>query len=280
MKPEDMLEAFQYIDDDFIESADLIRRHPVPARSSQRKILAAAACLVIILGGISFMSDRFPGSDGAYDMADQNSQMIDVTDGADGKDNEMMEDMDIPFEQRGKQITLPAYESFTNSHGEKESIEYYSFFTASTGEDDTTDQKTALSESELLIETIDAFPVYTGLNLNSAYLVLKDLGVFEKELKKITSYEIYGYYFSIDIEKARFLLKEGAYLTFDNQKPVSEKTYQTSLVYLYDKEADLAVPYYHFYENDTEVSEGNTDLLSGWFVPAIEEKSIKNMPAN
>ena len=109
---------------------------------------------------------------------------------------------------------------------------------------------------------------------------MKDLGVFEKELKKITSYEIYGHYFSIDIEKARSLLKEGAYLTFDNDKPGSDKTYQTSLVYLYDKEADLAVPFYHFSENDMEVYEKKTDLLSGWFVPAIEEKSIKNMPAN
>ncbi|MBE5955944.1 MAG: hypothetical protein E7253_05775 [Lachnospiraceae bacterium] len=286
MKPEDLMDAFQYLDEDLIESADLIRQHPQPVKKNWSKLLVSAACLSIMMTGIFYASAFLGGfggsvgSDGAFEMKDQ---VIDPTEGnASGTkdDTDTMPDHgDGPGGTvRNQKLTLPDYSSFDRGATDHNGFSYYSFVPAKTEEDSTADYKNAVSMEDYLVCTADALPVYTGLTLNSSYMLLNDLGIFEKELQKITPYEIYGHYFYIDQVKALSLLTGGKYLSFENDAPKEDITYQVSFVYLYDEETDMAIPFYHFYEKEKEMNDGTSQLLPGWFVPAIEETYIMNMP--
>jgi len=286
MKPEDLMEAFQYLNEDLIESADFHRLHPSPVKKNWSKLLVSAACLCIMMTGIFYASAFLGGfggsvgSDGAYEMKDQ---VIDPTEGnASGTKDDIFT---IPDQGdgpggtvRNQKLTLPDFSSFARGATDHDGFSYYSFVLAKTEEDSIADYKNATSKENSLICTADTLPVYTGLTLNSSYMVINDLGIFEKELQKITPYEIYGQYFFIDYGKALTLLSEGKYLSFEKDAPKEDITYPVSLVYLYDKDTDMAIPYYHFYEKEKEINDGTSELFLGWFVPAIEEAYITNMP--
>ena len=64
-------------------------------------------------------------------------------------------------------------------------------------------------------------------------------------------------------------------ISFTENTPVLDENYQAVLVYLFDRESGLAIPYYHFYEENDILTQIH---LNGWFVPAIKEEYITNMP--
>jgi len=129
---------------------------------------------------------------------------------------------------------------------------------------------------DALICTADVLPVYCNLNIPTSIFHFDDLGVFEQELAKMTSYDIFEQYIAIDKEEANALLEDGHYITFAKAEYSLESDYKTELIYLYDKESDLAIPYYRFYNQTGKQKEKSYD---GCFVPAISQEYITNMPA-
>lgn len=271
MKPENLMEAFQYLDDDMIESADFIRKNPFPSKNNWIKLLATAACLCLILAGVYRMSAIFIPMGGSSDKQHSNDgapaeQILDTNDTRGDSDG---------TESLSK-LELPDYTLFQRAVTDNDKMTYYSFLNAEA--EGLVDNHSSMSVYEGLIDAVDALPVYNGLTIPSAYILFNDLGILEKELAKITPYNIQGYYFHIDGETAYSLLKEGRYITFTKDKPNLNQPYTMVIVYLYDEEADLAIPYYHFYDKNAVINDGTCPHFLGWFVPAIEEKYITNMP--
>ena len=272
MKTEDLMDAFQYLDDDLIESTDLIRNHPQLMKKGWSKKLATAACLCIIASVIYFSNGNpYAGKDGASDMEMQDNVHVEdngneIT-GSRGDSETVM-------------LTLPDYGSFQKEAVKQNPVECYAFLAAETENMDDSANKDSLSFNESLTCTVDALPVYTDFQIHSSYMIFDDLGIFEKELAKMTSYEIYGHYFYIPLDSANALLQEGKYMTFTEDSPVFDENYKVRLVYLFDQKSDLAIPYYHFYKEIDENYDEGMMHLHGWFVPAIEEEYITNMPDN
>ena len=278
MKPEQLMEAFQYLDDDIIEAVEISRRNPVTkdtpfqklfsAANSIRfqKLLTTAACLCLILTAILFIPRLFGETDTSSDMA------------MDENDNYMTE-------SSLNSLTLPDYEGIRYALTNDEWLNSFEFSRSNADEDGLAHSET--TEDEITC-TEDVLPVYHNLDIRTAIFTWDDLAVFEQQLKIRTSYDIYGQYSSIDFETAQALLDEGKYLTFtDTEEPMEDngstvEEYYCEMVYIYDKESDLAIPYYRFSHTDLSsvTSEKEYYLLyDGYFVPAIAEECITNMPS-
>lgn len=266
MRAEDLLDAFQYLDDDMIESVDLIRRNPAQRRSHWPKLLATAACLCLIWTGMRYVLPMYngfgSGTDGAIaeDMAESPA----------GSPHEPQDGAEVSLNQT--LLTLPDYGFLIRGNIESESVIPYPEDNKTTSNKDSSSQLV----DDSLICTADVLPVYCNLKIPTSIFPLEDLGSFEKYLTSLTTYNIYAQFTSIDREEAVTLLEEGHYLVFEKAVNPLDVDYDSELVYLYDKESDLAIPYYRFYnKEDANVSES----FRGYFVPAISKDYITNMPS-
>ena len=266
MRSEDLLDAFQYLDDDIIESVNLIRRNPAPVRKRWSKLLATAACLCLIWTGMRYLLPMYngfgSGTDGAIaeDMAGSpTGSPHEPQDGAEGSLNQTL-------------LTLPDYGSLIRGSLESESVIPYPEDNKTTSDKDSSSQLV----DDSLICTADVLPVYCNLKIPTSIFPVEDLGSFEKYLTSLTTYDIYAQFTSIDMEEAVTLLEDGHYLTFEKPVYQLDADYDLELIYLYDKESDLAIPYYRFYnKEDANISES----FRGCFVPAISKEYITNMPS-
>lgn len=266
MRAEDLLDAFQYLDDDMIESVDLIRRNPAQRRSHWPKLLATAACLCLIWTGMRYVLPMYngfgSGTDGAIaeDMAESPAgSPHEPQDGAEGSLNQTL-------------LTLPDYTLLMRGTMESESVIQYPEDKKTTSDKDSSTQLV----DDSLICTADVLPVYCNLNIPTSIFPVEDLGSFEKYLTSLTTYDIYAQFTSIDMKEAVTLLEDGHYLTFEKAGDPLDIDYGSELIYLYDKESDLAIPYYRFYnKEDANISES----FKGYFVPAISKDYITNMPS-
>jgi len=86
MKADELMEAFQYLDEDIIESVDLIRRNPAPVKKNWTKWLATAACLCLILTAIRVIPSGFIGFEGSSDGAVAEDVGLTDAELADGKE--------------------------------------------------------------------------------------------------------------------------------------------------------------------------------------------------
>ena len=284
MKPEDFMEAFQYLDDDIIEAADLIRRHPQPVKKRWPKYLATAACMGMIALAINQMDLLHfqGGADGIFKqtgdavMEDKDPAM--QGDGNLKDSGENYGETSTPeAAQKRAMLTLPDYSTWTNVTTDNADLAYYKGETDEEGKY-TSGNTSSTNVYEGLICTADAFAVYTNLDIPSSYIEIEDMNFIEKELSQITDFEVYAYYLNINSEDARPLLNTGRYIAFHDEMPQENTDYDVKFIYLYDQESNLAVPYYHFYDADMELNDGESILFKGWYVPAIDEKYITNMP--
>lgn len=265
MKADELMEAFQYLDDDIIESVDLIRKNPAPVKRNWTKWLATAACLCLILTAIRVIPSNYIGFGGASDGAVAEDVGLTDSEMADGKEEYLNQTL----------LTIPDYSLLIRGNT---SLDHPAANDYTTGNAATegTDSSSQLVD-DALICTADVLPVYCNLSIPTSIFHIEDLGVFEKELDKITSYDIYEQYIAIDKEEAYTLLENGHYITFAKAEYSLDLDYKTELIYLYDAESDLAIPYYRFYNQKGDTKGKSFD---GLFVPAISQEYITNMPAN
>ncbi len=261
MKTEDLMDAFQYLDDDIIEAVDLIRRTPVKGSRRWGKYLAAAACICIMITAFRFLPELYLESDSSK----TEDMVIDTGNQADN------------LEQLNSRsfLTLPDYSEFKNHTSENDILSFHEF------SDLEEDAKKESAESALIC-VADVLPVYEHLSIPTTIFLWDELSSFEKELKTLTSYDIYQRYPSIHLDQAEELLKQGKYLTFQSAASNYHGEYKWQFVYIYDKNTDLAIPYYHFtsMSDDSNHMDAEKLIYNGYFVPAIEEKYITNMPSN
>ena len=175
-------------------------------------------------------------------------------------------------------VTLPDYSSWKKTGSNQNEFSYYTFERGQTETETTTDDHSASGIFEGFICTADVLAVYENLEIPSSYISVHNMNLFEKQLSACTSFEVYGHYFYIDEAKAITLLENGNYISFHEEEPDKDAQYPAKLVYLYDQESDLAIPYYHFYDVNAEKTDNESMIYEGWFVPAIEESYIVNMP--
>lgn len=93
-------------------------------------------------------------------------------------------------------------------------------------------------------------------------------------------YEEVGKYPIISLEEAKKLFSEGKYITTSPEKPAEEKNIEKAeLVYRRSSADKYIMPYYRFYlEVPTEWTEERVKTYAAFYVPAIEESYISNMP--
>ena len=94
------------------------------------------------------------------------------------------------------------------------------------------------------------------------------------------AYEEVGRYPIISLEEAKKLFSEGKYITASPEKPAEEKSIEKAeLVYRSSSADKYIMPYYRFYlEIPTEWTEEGVKTYAAFYVPAIEESYISNMP--
>lgn len=94
------------------------------------------------------------------------------------------------------------------------------------------------------------------------------------------AYEEVGKYPIISLEEAKKLFSEGKYITASPEKPAEEKSIEKAeLVYRSSSADKYIMPYYRFYlEIPTEWTEEGVKTYAAFYVPAIEESYISNMP--
>ena len=281
MKPDDLMEAFQYLDDDLIESADIIRRHPQPVKRKWSKYLATAACLGVLFLSIQGLFGPSGGApDGMADKTDNAGNSMEDSASEMAQNMQMEDDADSSKEDlKGTMVTLPDYSSWKKTGSTQNEFSYYTFERGQTETETTTDDHSASGIFEGLICTADVLAVYQNLDIPSSYISVHNMDLFEKQLSACTSFEVYDHYFYIDEADAVTLLENGNYISLHETEPDKDTEYMAKFVYLYDQESDLAIPYYHFYAMDKETKDDESLIYVGWFVPAIEESYIENMPS-
>lgn len=255
MTPEQLMEAFQYLDDDIIETVDLIRRNPAPVKKTWSKWMAAAACFCLILTGIYAISSYPGGFDGALS---EDKVM---------EENHAADKMDMDGTSEMIYLTLPDYGTIENIS----TIRLFNF--SESNQESTSNQEKDILDG--LYCTSDMLPVYYQMKIPSSLFIIDTLAGFEQKLADLTSYEIYSYYPSIAADEAAILLKEGKYVSFIENNNEPSETHAIEMVYLYETTSDLAIPFYHFSDDNTD---DENSILKGWFIPAISEEYITNMP--
>ena len=280
MKLDDLMDAFQYLDDDLIESADIIRRNPQPVKRKWSKYLATAACFGVLFLSIQGLFGPSGGApDGMADKTDNAGNSMEDFASEMAQNIQMKDDADSSKEDlKGSMVTLPDYSSWKKIGSNQNEFSYYTFERGQTETETTTDDHSASGIFEGLICTSDVLAVYQNLEIPSSYLSVNQLESFEKRLSEITSFGVYGHYFYIDEADAVALLENGNYISFHEEEPDKDTEYLAKLVYLYDQESDFAIPYYHFYDMNIDKTDDESMIYMGWFVPAIEESYIENMP--
>ena len=235
MKPDDLMEAFQYLDDDLIESADIIRRHPQPEKRKWSKYLATAACFCMIFLSIQGLLGPSGGApDGVADKS--NNAGITMEDSASNlSENMQMQDgADSNKEDlKGTMVTLPDYFSWKKIDFNQNEFTYYTFERGQTETETTTDDHSAAGIFEGFICTADVLAVYENLEIPSSYISVHNMNLFEKQLSACTSFEVYGHYFYIDEAKAITLLENGNYICFHEAEPDKDTEYMAKLILLF-----------------------------------------------
>ena len=117
--------------------------------------------------------------------------------------------------------------------------------------------------------------------LYKAVFYLDDNGrLISVSIRGENAYEEVGKYPIISLEEAKKLFSEGKYITASPEKPAEEKSIEKAeLVYRSSSADKYIMPYYRFYlEIPTEWTEEGVKTYAAFYVPAIEESYISNMP--
>ena len=117
--------------------------------------------------------------------------------------------------------------------------------------------------------------------LYKAVFYLDDNGrLISVRIRGENAYEEVGKYPIISLEEAKKLFSEGKYITTSPEKPAEEKSIEKAeLVYRSSSADKYIMPYYRFYlEIPTEWTEEGVKTYAAFYVPAIEESYISNMP--
>ena len=117
--------------------------------------------------------------------------------------------------------------------------------------------------------------------LYKAVFYLDDNGrLISVRIRGENAYEEVGKYPIISLEEAKKLFSEGKYITASPEKPAEEKSIEKAeLVYRSSSADKYIMPYYRFYlEIPTEWTEEGVKTYAAFYVPAIEESYISNMP--
>lgn len=87
-----------------------------------------------------------------------------------------------------------------------------------------------------------------------------------------------GNYPIITAEEARKLLKDGRYITTADKFPGGEYIRKTELVYRTDKYEKVYLPYYRILAELPQMKSGDLNCYGAYYVPAVKEEYISDMP--